>query len=301
VRRPHGQCTHSFKPKLPETGFGLACPLHANPVASSATVTRSRCGAARNPRRQADPRKTQVPDRSVAHGGGASCRFVSLPRSNERRFVPTLELLRLFARKGRRILRFDEHARIFDKYYARDTWIGGGSGSGSTPEATASYRDFLREFLRDNDIRSVLDLGCGDWQFSQLIDWTGIDYLGVDVSKVVHQNTKAFARPGIRFQKLNGTSSDLPRADLLIMKDVIQHWSNEDIERFLPNLSKFRYALITNGTHIGSRETNAEIRTGGCRPVDLTAAPFNVRGSFVYEFQADETKVTFLWRRDKSA
>ena len=35
-----------------------------------------------------------------------------------------------------------------------------------------------QQFLKDNAIRSVVDAGCGDWEFSQAIDWTGIDYKG---------------------------------------------------------------------------------------------------------------------------
>src|SRR5258708_3166902 len=111
--------------------------------------------------------------------------------------------LRELAAAGRRLLGIDEHARVFNRYYRSDAWIGGGSGSGSTPSVTAPYRDFLTSFLRENNIRSVVDLGCGDWQFSRLIDWSGIDYLGVDVSGVVLENTSKFAKPGIRFLELN--------------------------------------------------------------------------------------------------
>jgi hypothetical protein len=42
-----------------------------------------------------------------------------------------------------------DHARTFDEHYKSNLWIGGGSGSGSTPEITAEYRDFLAAFLRD--------------------------------------------------------------------------------------------------------------------------------------------------------
>jgi SAM-dependent methyltransferase len=206
------------------------------------------------------------------------------------------ENIKNLARIGRRLAGVDEHARVFNRYYKSDAWIGGGSGSGSTPEVTAPYRDFLSRFLRDHNIKSVVDLGCGDWQFSKLIDWSRIDYLGVDVSRTVLDNTRKFAKPGIRFIELNGTSSSLPGADLLIMKDVMQHWSNEDIEQFLLNLPKFQYALITNGSHKGSDRTNSQTQTGGCRPVDLTATPFNVRGDYVLEFQADEPKILFSWR-----
>jgi SAM-dependent methyltransferase len=198
------------------------------------------------------------------------------------------------ARLARRMGGVDEHKRTFNHYYETDAWDGG-SGPGSTPEATSQYREFLREFLKDRDISSVVDLGCGDWQFSQLIDWTRIDYTGLDVSSAVLKNTKRFAKPGIKFAELNGITKDVPAADLLILKDVIQHWTNEDVLRFIPQLSKFKYALITNVSHKGSPLTNSESVIGGFRPVDLTAAPFSVPGEYVFEFFAGEPKITFLW------
>ncbi len=186
-----------------------------------------------------------------------------------------------------------DHKTIFDEVYANQTW-GVGSGTGSTPQATAFYRDFLHNFIRSNGVRSVLDLGCGDWQFSQLIDWSGVDYLGADVSQIVLDNIRQFQRPGIRFQHLNGVTDPLPAADLLVVKDVLQHWSNEDILRLIPKLSVFRHILITNGfPEERMHETNADVsyRGGGAfRPVNLSAAPFNVKGAFVSWYRSDEPK-----------
>jgi hypothetical protein len=98
---------------------------------------------------------------------------------------------------------------------------------------------------------------------------------------------------------MNGVTGDVPGADLVILKDVIQHWTNDDVHRFIPNLSKFKYALITNGSHKGSDRINLESAIGSCRPVDLTVAPFNLPGQYVFEFMADEPKITFLWSRSQ--
>jgi len=201
---------------------------------------------------------------------------------------------------ARRLTGLDRHARVFNKYYLTNAWIGGGSGSGSTPENTVAYREFLASFLRQYEIRSVVDLGCGDWQFSRLIDWTGIDYLGIDVSEVVLKNTKKFTTSNVHFANMDALSGDLPAADLLLVKDVIQHWSNSDIARFIPVLKRYKFALITNTSHKNIKRINENIRPGACRPVDLSAEPFNVDGSFILDFHAGEPKTTFLWQRDKS-
>ena len=187
------------------------------------------------------------------------------------------------------------HAQIFDFIYGADLWEGG-SGAGSFPQATETYRSYLKEFMARHDVRSVVDVGCGDWQSSQLIDWTGIDYLGIDVSSVVLNNTKRFARNGIRFIVGDARTIDLPEADLLIIKDVLQHWSNADIMAIIPKFGRFRYCLIANGATEQVRHlTNADTPAGGYRPVDLSKPPFAVPGTFVLDYN-----VPYVTRADGS-
>lgn len=186
------------------------------------------------------------------------------------------------------------HKEIFNKIYEQNIW-GNGSGSGSTPANTEDYRIFLANFLKTNKVLSVVDLGCGDWQFSKLIDWTGINYTGIDVSDVVLRNTKLFGSERISFLEMNALTDDLPSADLLIMKDVVQHWSNADILSFLPRLKRYKRALITNGFHpAGLSRTNGDIATGGWRPVDLKSPPFNLTGDYVHWYNGGEPKWVFL-------
>jgi SAM-dependent methyltransferase len=191
-----------------------------------------------------------------------------------------------------------DHAAIFDRIYRENLW-GEGSGTGSSADVTRAYREFLHNFLRSNGVRSVVDLGCGDWRFSQLIDWSGIDYLGLDVSKVVLETARRYERPGVRFRALDAVAEPLPPADLLIAKDVLQHWSNADILALLRKLPGFGYALITNGfLPQDAARTNADMPAGmDYRPVDLRRPPFGLPGAYVAWFLMDEPKYCFLWTR----
>ena len=186
------------------------------------------------------------------------------------------------------------HAEIFDFIYTSSTWRPG-SGPGSTPKNTEPYRAFLQDFLKKHAIRSVLDAGSGDWQFSQLIDWSGIDYLGLDVSSVALSNSKKHAAPNIRFVEGDFRTYDVPAADLLLMKDVIQHWPNSDVLAVLPKFKQFRFCLITNGFAPGKMAiVNTPSATGGWRPVDLSLPPFTVPGSYVFTYHGDEEKRVYL-------
>jgi len=184
----------------------------------------------------------------------------------------------------------------FDEIYRDATWGSnsegvGTSGRGSTAHATLLYRTFLQQFLADKKITSVVDAGCGDWEFSQTIDWTGIDYKGYDiVDSVVRKNTERFAKPNIQFFQADIVETELPAADLLISKHVLQHLPTSAVEKFLRQLRKYRHVLLVNGVdrHTLSAD-NTDIPPGGYRPLDLTQPPFNVEGIKVLTYQ-DATK-----------
>lgn len=170
----------------------------------------------------------------------------------------------------------------FTDIYKNKVW-GGTSGGGSTLETTELYRAFLQKFFAVYNIHSVVDAGCGDWEFSQAMDWSGITYRGYDVvESVIANNQASFSSPTIQFFQGDITALDLPQADLLICKDVLQHLPNEDIFDLLTQFPKFKYCLITND--IDHFEYNAQIERGGYRPLDLTCAPFYLRGNKIFTF-----------------
>jgi SAM-dependent methyltransferase len=193
------------------------------------------------------------------------------------------------------------HSEIFDTIYRLDLWHGG-SGPGSSEELTRGYRNFLNYFMRANRIASVVDLGCGDWQIARHMNWTGIDYVGADVSELVLQTTQKFARDGVAFLRTDAVTDPLPAADLLIAKDVFQHWPNADILTFLTQLPKYRAALITNTwAPDGRARCNEDIHVGDWRPINLAMPPFNLPGVYVFSFQAFEVKWVYLWLRPDGA
>lgn len=178
----------------------------------------------------------------------------------------------------------------FQEIYERNEWTHG-SGEGSLEIQTRGYRAFLQDFLSKKKIRTVVDMGCGDWQFSKLIDWTGIDYHGFDVAPVViSNNVDQFASDNVSFSHYSGDAGELPPADLLIVKDVLMHLPNQTVSDFLPNLKKYKYALITNCTNpMNASDVNKDIQLGDFRYLDLRLPPFNLDSELVYSFSKVET------------
>jgi SAM-dependent methyltransferase len=183
----------------------------------------------------------------------------------------------------------NSHETIFTNIYKLGTWDESGfSLSGSQIGVMQKYVEFLQDFLDKNEIHTVVDVGCGDWAFSRYIDWSGIEYLGIDVVKcVIERNQALFTEPNLTFIHGNALAMDLPEADLLICKDVFQHLSNSDIMRLLKQIYKFKHCLFTDYVDprtLSSR--NPDITSGYYHPIDLTKPPFNLQGKKVLTFNA---------------
>ncbi len=138
------------------------------------------------------------------------------------------------------------HKNIFTEIYEKNIW-GGGSGGGSSVDATKSFILFLQEFLNQKDIKSVIDFGCGDWNSTHLINWKSINYIGLDVvGSVILDNQKKYKSENINFKEISG-KEDVSKfsADLLIVKDVLMHWCNEDIIEFInAAIPNYKYIIL---------------------------------------------------------
>ena len=184
---------------------------------------------------------------------------------------------------------------IFSNIYKIGTWDESGfSLSGSQIKIARPYVNFLQNFMNEHEIKTVVDVGCGDWAFSRYIDWSGIDYLGIDVVKeVIVRNQTLFARPSIAFVHGNALTMDLPEADLLICKDVFQHLSNSDIMQLLKQFYKFKHCLITDFVDSNTLSSdNRDIVSGDYHPIDLTKEPFYVEGEKIFIFKSVFPKQT---------
>ena len=178
---------------------------------------------------------------------------------------------------------FTDIQKKFEEIYERKLW-GGGSGPGSRYHHNLDYINFLANFIKWNDVRSVVDFGCGDWQFMQYLNWQNIMYYGFDVAKnVVRTNMELHARSNISFTHLEN-STQLPKADLLLCKDVFQHLPNAMIADYMRHFKTlYRHILITNDD-FPAGGMNVDIAPGAGRPLRLDLPPFNEIGSVVFSW-----------------
>lgn len=160
------------------------------------------------------------------------------------------------------------------------------SGGGSRIERCYPYVFFLNDFLKNHNIKTVLDLGCGTFSFSEYVEWNAIDYLGIDVVKeAIETNIQKYGSENIKFMHGNILDMDLPDADLVLCKHVLQHIPNEAVFKFLEKIKKFKYCLLTDGIESYDTEVNINLPLWGTRPLNLFAPPFNLPGEPIFKFK----------------
>lgn len=173
---------------------------------------------------------------------------------------------------------------IFTEIYAKSQW-GAGSGNGSHPASTFEYRNFLERFIHMNNVSSVIDIGCGDWQSTRFINFGASKYLGFElVEGLVESNRARFGSDQVEFRNMPDNPLELPQSDLLIMKDVLQHLTNEQIFFFRDFIfPRYKFCLITNSWKAINYDHNSNISAGMFRSLDLLVEPYSFKGGYVVE------------------
>lgn len=160
------------------------------------------------------------------------------------------------------------------------------SGFGSHNEKiTQPYVDAVIDFFKSHHYQlTVCDLGCGDFNIGkQLLKFTK-HYIAIDiVDNLIERNKTLFKDDNLEFHCLDIVKAKLPKADVVILRQVLQHLSNTEIQNIVKKLSRYKYLILTEHLPNGTFEANKEIISGqGIRlkknsGVNLLKAPFNLK------------------------
>lgn len=194
--------------------------------------------------------------------------------------------------EGESVYVYEDMPTIFTNIYNSLSWgdkhcgqYSGSSGPGSFLDYNSQYISFLQEFINDNKIKVIVDVGCGDFEIGPNI-YNNLDvyYFGYDVYEEIikYDNNEHLPEYKYHFNVLDcyNNMKDLPLGDLCIIKDVFQYWSNNSINVFLNYLIKnrrFKYILIVNSC--GQQIDNGDTVTGQYRELSSEYNPlrkFNV-------------------------
>ena len=166
--------------------------------------------------------------------------------------------------------------QVFQNAYRDNIWGDpeSVSGPGSGLRRTEAFRDRIPALLEELEARSLIDAGCGDFNWIKelrlSLDW----YLGVEIVPELAMRNQQTYSDGIRqFVHGNIARDDLPQADVVLCRDCLVHFSFEDARAALCNFKRSGSAYLLATTFV-EHETNLDIETGGWRPLNMERPPF---------------------------
>lgn len=166
---------------------------------------------------------------------------------------------------------------IFTEILENNAWKGANSasGPGSDLDQTKTLIEELPLLLSKLGVSTMLDVPCGDFYWMKFLDLKNTKYIGADIVRELICQNKKYESRKISFVHADLLRDELPRADLVLCRDCLVHFSFADIDRALRNIrrSSSEYLLTTTYPDICQ---NSDIITGGWRALNLQLEPFNL-------------------------
>lgn len=175
--------------------------------------------------------------------------------------------------------------KIFEDVYKNNMW--GGSGDGSKLEYNKPFLNFLQKYVKDNNIKTILELGCGDFNLMKHFNFDGLKYFGVDIAEsIIAKNNKNYRKPNIKFlyEDIRGFKFERDY-DLVLIKDVLIHLDNSSVLQVLYNARNVKRLLTVNDYN--PKGNNININTGEYRSLDLNDCPFFAEGECIFEYTSN--------------
>jgi hypothetical protein len=181
-------------------------------------------------------------------------------------------------------------AELFGLIYRHKHWGGADddfySGSAShTPRMiepfVAAVRTRLAAFATPP---TVVDLGCGDFAAGRrFLDVAGHLHACDVVPELIARNRRLFAAPNLTFHLLDAIADPLPRGDIVIVKQVLQHLGNDQIAAIVRKLSQYPLWIVTEHVPAAPFAPNRDMPASGLTRlalnsgIVLTEKPFRIR------------------------
>jgi hypothetical protein len=141
---------------------------------------------------------------------------------------------------------------VFSRIYEKRIWTSENelsSGSGSRCAAVVNpYIDVIRRWADTHNAKEMraLDLGCGDFHVGSQIFPFFDSYIGADIVPIlIESHRRNHIAPNLEFCCVDGIDDELPQADVVFIRQVLQHLSNEQIQKILSKLTQFKHAIVT--------------------------------------------------------
>ncbi|WP_460219972.1 class I SAM-dependent methyltransferase [Psychroserpens sp. MEBiC05023] len=179
---------------------------------------------------------------------------------------------------------------VMTQIYEQHLWGGNEfdfySGEGSHDlNIVNPYLEAVISFLKShNSSLTICDLGCGDFNIGQHLIKYVKSYIAIDiVDDLIKRNKTKFKANHLEFICLDIAKDQLPSADCIILRQVLQHLSNQEIHNIVKKLNNYQHIIVTEHVPEKTFTPNKDIISGqGNRlkynsGVNILEAPFNLK------------------------
>ncbi len=203
-----------------------------------------------------------------------------------------------------------DHKAVFSNIYGLGVWGKKSgqdyySGPGSHDQSlVAPYVESVKAFFAQLGYKpSVVDLGCGDFNVGRQIRNYCRNYIACDVvPELVAHNAAKFKALNVEFLNVDMIEDILPKADVIFIREVLQHFSNEVIAKVLVKLpDSCKYLILTEDIPLEDgfipnldKPTGPSTRTQFGSAVTVEASPFNLKflsSQIICELPRDNSRI----------
>ena len=215
-------------------------------------------------------------------------------------------LARSAERFARRVFSLpDSMESTFTPFYTKNLWGGDESvsGPGSSLKSTAKLRRELPKLLRAIGARTLLDAPCGDFNWMKETHLGVEHYIGVDVvPDLITRNQELYGNEQTEFLLRDLTCDKLPRADVILCRDCLIHFSYRHFASAIKNFKRSGSTYLLTNSY-PKWLCNEDIPTGDFRPINVREPPFNFPRPLKHireKFDAEEVlyfgKILGVWK-----
>lgn len=143
-----------------------------------------------------------------------------------------------------------QRQRVFNGIYRSHRWGKDNVGPGSKLANCQPYVSFLNSWLPSlysgsgGNVNTVLDIGCGIWEYQYRVSWPDRGYIGWDIVPQVTQRNRECVSGTVgsfyTIDAVNESPTDMVSIGVVLIKDVFQHLSWGSINSLMDRVKRIK-------------------------------------------------------------
>jgi 2-polyprenyl-3-methyl-5-hydroxy-6-metoxy-1,4-benzoquinol methylase len=153
------------------------------------------------------------------------------------------------------------------------------SGPGSHLSNAKEVISLVNNTVKKYNIQSILDLGCGDFNWLKEVDLKNVKYMGWDACpKMIENNNKKYGNNDVKFFTKDIVLEHYPNVDLIICRDVLFHMKKSISKKIINNVkNKCKYFISTSFKKVNKNSGIGESLDWDFYLINLDIEPFNLK------------------------